>query len=65
MFAISCGCLEGVWKLSGGCLAGVLKVSGGCLKGVWRVSMECPNGNLVISQGRSSHGQVKSGRVKS
>ena len=33
-----CGCLEGVWKLSGGCLAGVLRVSGECLDSVSEVS---------------------------
>ena len=35
MLEISCGCLKGVWKLSGGCLAG------GCLAGVLRVSGGC------------------------
>ena len=31
---LSCGHLEGVWKLSGGCLAGVCWLSEGCLKGL-------------------------------
>ena len=57
--------LVGVWRVSGMCLEGVLRVSGRCLEGVLivSVSMGSPNGNLVISQGRSSKVQIKSGYV--
>ena len=45
-----CGCLAGVWWLSGGCLKGVWKVPGMCLEGVWRVTMGCPNGKDFIKK---------------
>ena len=54
MLEISCGCLEGVWKLSGvsgACLAGVWRVSGGCLKGVWKVPGGRLNGVCRVSMG--------------
>ena len=38
---MSCGCLEGVWRVCEGCLEGVWKVSGRCLMDVLKVFGKC------------------------
>ena len=60
MLEISCGCLEGVWKLSGGCLAGVLSR---CLKGIYGMSewyVRC----LHVSEGQVKTSQLRISKVR-
>ena len=63
MLKTSCGCLEGVWKLSGGCLAGGLRVSVCSLEGIYGMPkwyMRC----LDVSEGQVRTSQVRIGKVR-
>ena len=71
MLETSCGCLEGIWKLSGRCLEGVSKVSGCCLEGFygmfeWYVRcLDVSEGQVRTSQiriGKARTGQVRTGQ---